>query len=138
MTTRQLSTGAMAADPETGGADLARGDKYPKVAPFTSMRWAGDLPEVELDAQLYRLRAIDGIGVDRLIEFAKKAYDRIWQKRISEDLVQVMAEFGQPPGGAVTLRLEDIVSRAEVVRKDVPMTRENRQKVWRANKAGVR
>jgi integrase len=135
--TRREATLAALAVPFMAAA--ARGeDKYPKLAPFTSVRWVDDKPEVELDARFYRLRAIDDIPVERLIDFSKKTYDRRWKKRLSEDLVQVMTELGQRPGDKVTLKLEDVTSHSEVVRKDVAMTAENRRRVWLANqKAGI-
>jgi hypothetical protein len=113
-------------------------DKYAKLAPYTSVRWVDDQPDVEIDGRFYRWRSINGITVERLIEFAKKTYDRIWKKRLSEDLVQVMTELGAAPGATVTLRLQDAGAQAEIVKKDVPMTKENRRKVWLANqKAGI-
>jgi hypothetical protein len=138
MTRRDLAAGVVAFLTVLGMAGPAPADKYPKLAPYTCLRWAGDLPEVEVDGQFYRLRGIDGIAADKLIAFAKKTYDRRWKKRVSEDLVQVMTELGRPPGDKVTLQLEDLGSHAPLVRKDVPMTHENRQKVWAANqKAGI-
>jgi hypothetical protein len=136
MTRREVGTGVVAL--AMAGAGRAFGDKFPKLAPYTCMRWAGEVPEVEVEAHFYRLRAIDGVTSEQLVAFAKKTYDELWKKRVSEDLVQVMTELGHAPGEKVTLQLEELDSRAPVVRKDVPMTHENRQKVWQANqKAGI-
>jgi hypothetical protein len=118
--------------------ELVRGEEYRKLAPYTSVRWTGDLLEVEVDGLFYRLHAIDGLVVERIVEFAKNRYGRIWKKRVSEDLVQVMTEMDQPPGDMVSLELEDIGSGAKIVQNDVAMTRDNRQKVWLANqRAGI-
>jgi len=138
MTRREVGTGIVAVALTISTAGRARGDKYAKLAPFTSVRWLGDVPDVEVDGRFYRLRAIDGFVVERLVEFARKTYERLWKKRVSEDLVQVMTEMGHPPGDKVTLQLEEIGSRSQIVRREAPMTRENRQKVWLANqKAGL-
>jgi hypothetical protein len=136
MTRRDVGAGFLAVDADVGAGGEARGDGYPKLAPFTSVHWTGDLPEVEVDGRFCRLLAIDGIDVGQVVEFAKANYHGIWKKRVSEDLAQVMTEMGRQPGDKVCLALEDIGSGAEFVRKDVPMTRENRQKVWLANQKG--
>jgi hypothetical protein len=118
-------------------AGAARADKYPKLAPYTAVRWDGDVPAVEVDGHFYRWRAIDHVTVEQLLAFARKTYGSLWKKRVSEDLVQVMTELGQAPGEKVTLRLTDADSKDEIVRVE-PMTHENRQQVWRANqKAGI-
>jgi len=118
-----------------GVAGRALADKYPKLAPYTAVRWKGDAPEVEVGDRFYRLRSIDRVTVDEIVDFAKKTYEGRWRKRLSEDLVQVMTEMGHPPGDKVTLRLADIDSKSEIVRVEA-MTHENRQKVWRANQKG--
>jgi hypothetical protein len=115
-----------------GSVRGASADKYPKLAPYTAVRWDGDRAEVEVDGRFYLWHAIDDVTVERLVDFAKKAYGDRWRKRVSEDLVQVMTELGRAPGAKVTLRLAAVESKQEFVRSE-PMTHENRQKVWRAN-----
>jgi serine/threonine-protein kinase len=108
--------------------------QYPKLAPFTGVRWRGDVPEVEVDETWYELIALNDLEIAKIIDFAKETYGQRWKKRIGEDLVEVLSKMEQPPGETVALRLRRLDNREELTLPEVPMTRENRRKVWEANR----
>jgi hypothetical protein len=110
----------------------------PKLAPFTAVRWSGEVADVEVDECFYRLWAIDGVPLDQLASFSKETYEGQWKKRISEDLVQVMTALGRPPGETVVLSLENLGEGRELLQKEATMTREKRQRVWLANQKSPR
>jgi RNA polymerase sigma factor (sigma-70 family) len=116
-----------------------------KTAPFAELRWlTGDVPEVLVGLSWARLVAIDGVSAADIVAFCKERYparpgmppDLMWRKRFSEDLVDVLTAMGHPPRELVTLRLLRAGStRPETV--TAQMTRENRQRLWRANVGGL-
>ena len=118
--------------PEGAGA-AADADKR---APFTGVRWRGEIPEVEVGGTWMELLAIDGVPAERIVAFCKARYPRpadvLWRKRFSEDLVEVLTAMKKPPGPRVTLALRNLAdsSRTEV---EAAMTSENRQHTWRRN-----
>ncbi|MBX3178425.1 MAG: serine hydrolase [Candidatus Hydrogenedentes bacterium] len=81
------------------------GDDFPKLAPFTDVRWGDSFPEVDVDGKPYFLYAIDDIFVDEIIGYCKLTYPDKWQKRFSEDLVEVLAGMGHKTGDTVRLGL---------------------------------
>jgi hypothetical protein len=106
-----------------------------KLAPFTDVRWSDEEAEVEVDGAFYRLRAVDGVTLEQLVTFSKETYQRLWKKRVSEDLAQVMTALGRLPGQTVILTLESLGPVRETLQKEATMTREKRQAVWLANVA---
>jgi hypothetical protein len=108
------------------------GQGFPKLAPYNGIRWNDSHPEVRLDGPWYGLDAIDDVSATDIVAFTKKHYpDDIWQKRFEEDLVEVMTKMGDKPGDKVKLTLHTLDTKEKIVRNDVPMTRENRQQIWR-------
>jgi len=109
-------------------------DDYPKRAPFTSVRWVEDAPEVEVGGAFRKLLAIDGVDVAEILAFCEKTYGaaRV-RKRFTEDLVEVLTLMGRAPGDDVTL----LLARAAGAPEKVParMTEENRRSVLKANNA---
>jgi hypothetical protein len=106
-------------------------DEFPKLAPYADIRWRNDLPEVMIDDAWYELRSINDIPVADIIKFAQDEFGDRWQKRFSEDLVEVMTKMGQPPKETVKLVLRTLENGDEVTMDDVPMTKENRNRIWR-------
>jgi RNA polymerase sigma factor (sigma-70 family) len=123
------------------GALLAAADPRPdgfvvgRLAPFTGVRWRGDIPEVEVGGVWSGLQSIDRVPTARIVAFAKDHYASrpdLWRKRIAEDLVDVLTAMGNPPHRVVALGLESLASGAvSTVRAE--MTRENRLQVLRRN-----
>jgi hypothetical protein len=98
-------------------------------SPFTAVRWKDTTPEVQLGGTWYELRQLDEQPTAQLVSFAQKTYGKIWQKRLDEDLDDVLNKMGHPAGDTVTLRLRMLDAQTEIQLK-VPMTHENRQAVW--------
>ena len=65
-----------------------------KASPFTAVKWEQDQPVVQFEGQWYDVQSIHGVSVDEILDFCKKEYDRRWQKRFSEDLVEVLTTMG--------------------------------------------
>ncbi len=116
---------------------LALQTGYPKLAPFTAVRWTeAETPEVQVDDEWCGLEQLDGHEVPKILEFCRRQYRDRWQKRFGEDLVQVLTEMGREPGPSVTMVLVDLETAKRTTRKDVPMTAENRASVLRHGIAG--
>ena len=101
------------------------------VSPFTGLKYEGDAIRVQLDGSWYRLLRMAGVPTERLVAFAKERFGALWNKRVAEDPVMVLAALGVKPAPTVDLLLLDLTTGNQVERPGVPMTRENRQKVWR-------
>ena len=107
------------------------GSDFARWSPFTSVTFGeGDDVVVTYEGQSYRWKAINGVTVSELLSFAKDRYDDRAEKRVAEDLVEVMCRMGHCPGDEVTLFLER--DGEEVTVNDAAMTEENRTAVWRA------
>ncbi len=79
---------------------------YAKVAPFTAVRWEGEVPVVRVQNRWSKLIAIDDIPIGRIVSFAVAQYGEKARKRFAEDLVQVLSEMGHEPNWDVSLELE--------------------------------
>ena len=103
--------------------------RYAKLAPFSDIEWVASekAPRVFVSGSWYLLQAVDDISIEEMTAFAKDTYAGKWQKRIGEDLVQVMSEMGHPPADVVKLRLKDTESEVAIVIEGVAMTSENRE-----------
>ena len=83
-----------------------------KASPFTAVRWDNQEPIVEFANEWYRLEKIDAFKTQDLLAFCKKKFGSKWQKRFSEDLVEVLRELGYQPDLKVSLQLaKDGVSK---------------------------
>ena len=98
-------------------------------APYASIRWNGDQPEVLLDDKWYGLLAINETATNDILEFSRSRYKTNWRKRFAEDLVEVLTLMGHPPGGEVALTLQPPGGAEAIVRQGVEMTSENREQI---------
>ncbi len=117
----------------SGVLSFAAAQDYPKLAPFQAIEWLGGAeqpPTVTLDGETYELLEIDTLSVENIVAFSRGAYGDDWDKRIAEDLVQVLSEMDAPPRDTVTLLVR--VPGEDEVRElsDVAMTEANRRAVW--------
>jgi CubicO group peptidase (beta-lactamase class C family) len=123
-----------------GGHRPVTKDGYAKVAPYTGVRWEDDRPVVRVRGQWSRLVSIDGLPVDRIIEFAQREFGDKARKRFAEDLVELLSKMGHDPEWEVTLGLEktDAERRGRETRAErdgqveqikIRMTEENRDLV---------
>jgi hypothetical protein len=104
----------------------ARNNAPPKLSPFTAVRFEDDQVIVTYDGQSYQWLELNGIKVDDIVTSSKKQFGGQWQKRISEDLVELLWGMGHQPGNTVKLRLLNLQSKQDVVVANAPMTTENR------------
>jgi len=106
-----------------------------KSAPFTAVKWEKDLPWIILSQEdkWHQLYAINGTEVYKITAYCRKKYGDKWQKRFSEDLVEVLTGMGQAPEKNVKLTLR---AGTKYVDREEEMTTENRKKVWEYNNTG--
>lgn len=76
-----------------------------KASPFTAVKWENDQPVVQFDNEWHHLEKLDAFTTKELLDFCKEQFGSIWQKRFSEDLVEVLQGLGYQPHVKVTLQL---------------------------------
>lgn len=76
-----------------------------KASPFTAVKWEKDQPIVEFENNWYHFEKLDDIGKDQIIDYCKKQFGDKWQKRFSEDLVEVLQGLGYRPNVKVRIQL---------------------------------
>jgi RNA polymerase sigma factor (sigma-70 family) len=133
--TRQSTSSPATTQAAPTTAALAAATTFPRLAPFDAVRWKGDVPIVRVENVWCELVAIDDLPAGRIVAFAKKHYDKLWQKRIEEDLVEVLTGLGQQPGDRVKLTVRDPNTKQVSELLDVPMTHANREQIWLARQA---
>jgi len=114
------------------GSPAVRAQDYPQLSPFEALRWEGDQPEVSLGGDWFAPVALDGVPVERVLDYCRRTWPDRWKKRFAEDLVEALTRMGQTPGGQMDLVLRALDTRKEVRRAGVPLTRENRERIRRA------
>ena len=107
-------------------------DGFALVAPFTGVRWENDRPVVCVNDVWSPLKSIDGIPIDRIMEFASHEFGSRAHRRFAEDLVKLLAKFGHQPKWTVTLGLEK--ADGQIEESQVLMTKANRDRVWESGK----
>jgi hypothetical protein len=117
---------------------LVLAQNYPRVAPYPAIRWQNTTPEVRVNDSWYVLLALNDIEVTRIVAFAKQKYERIWQKRFDEDLVQVLTELGHPTGKAVKLSLSDPKTKKQHTIPAALLTEANRGAIMEFKYGGGR
>lgn len=103
-----------------------------KASPFTAVKWENNLPIVQFDNEWYTLEKLDTHTTKEILDFCKQHFGVKWQKRFSEDLIEVLNEMGIQPNVKVKLLLNDGKQQKNVIGT---FTLENRQKIWDYNKA---
>jgi hypothetical protein len=76
-----------------------------KASPFTAVKWENDQPVVQFDNEWYHFEKLDHFSKEELLEFCKKRFGSKWQKRFSEDLLEVLQGLGYQPPSKVSLQL---------------------------------
>ena len=103
-----------------------QGDTPPKVSPFTSVGMHDDLVFVTYDGATYQWLELDGIKVEDIVASAKQQFGGSWQKRIREDLVEVLWGMGHKTGKTVELHLQDAKSKKKTIVEEATMSESNR------------
>lgn len=110
-----------------GGSRPTSEKGYAKAAPFSGVRWENDRPVVRVRDRWSPLVSIDGLPIDRIIEFAEKEFRTSARMRFGEDLPELLAKMGHAPDWEVTLGLETKDGQVEQI--NVRMTEANRKLV---------
>ena len=105
-----------------------------KLSPFTEVRFEGETPLVRFEGKWYELIELDGLKAARIVAFCKEKYDRKWDRRFAEDLVEVLEAMGQRPGRHVRLVLRAKETGLKVKVARAAMTGENRKRVREARR----
>ena len=113
-------------------------DDFPVLSPFTAVRVNGADYEVELENAWYRLVSLSGFSAAAIRSHCDERYGSKSEKRFAEDLVEVLDGMGCEVGEQVDLVLEDLESAERIEREGVPMTEENRRRVWEARNNAAR
>ena len=103
-----------------------------KASPFTAVDWENEEPLVKFEGEWYGFIALDTLSKDRIINFCKSVYGDRWQKRFSEDLVEVLRAMNYNPKKEVALKLE---KDGETYNKVGILLYGNRVRVWEHNVA---
>lgn len=83
-----------------------------KASPFTAVQWENEEPTVQFEKEWYSFEKLDHLTTKEILDFCKKQYGHKWQKRFSEDLVEVLHGLGHHPNTQVSLQLsKDGVSK---------------------------
>jgi len=98
-----------------------------KAAPFSGVRWENDRPIVHVQDRWAPLVSIDGLPIERIMEFARQEHRDRAEMRFGEDLPELLAEMGHKPNWEVTLGLMTTAGAVEQIK--VRMTRANRDLV---------
>ena len=114
----------------TGSVCFAMLREPPKLSPFTDVQFEENRVLVEYDGGRYEWRELDGIEVADIVASSQKQFGDRWQKRIAEDLVEVVWGMNHRPGKTVRLKLLNPASGKEKDIAAAKMTLENRQAVW--------
>ena len=102
----------------------------PKLSPFTDVQFEGEKVFVTYEGQTFQWLELEGLKVEDIVTSAKKQFRERWQKRISEDLVDVLWGMNHKPGNTVKLRLLDLPTEHVSVVENVPMTETNRSAIY--------
>jgi len=102
-----------------------------KASPFTAVKWIDEEPVVQFEKNWYNFEALEHFSKKELLDFCKTRFGDKWQKRFSEDLVDVLKGMGYQPNVEVTLQL----SKAGVSKRYTgKFTFKNRQDSLQYNK----
>jgi CubicO group peptidase (beta-lactamase class C family) len=119
--------------------DYAAND-YPKLSPFTAIRWQDTQPEVQFASaqfppaqgndEWFKLLSINDLPTADIVAFSQNTFGDKWQKRFEEDLVELLSRMGHPPQDKVTLVIETLTAPPETrTLKDIPLTTANRRAI---------
>ena len=111
---------------------FARGFNPPKLSPFTDVQFEGGQVIVTYDGQTCQWLELDALKVEDIVTSSKKQFRGQWQKRIREDLVEVLWGMNHKPGNMVKLRLLHLKTKRDFVVENAPMTEANRKAIRNA------
>lgn len=109
---------------------------WTRIAPYSAIDWhePGENPYVLVDGQWYELKAIAGIPIERVQDFAVKEYGgwQLAEKRIAEDIYDVLVAMGVEYPTSVSLKVQRFENGEVVELHRVEMTAEKRSQLYRS------
>lgn len=108
---------------------VTKSGHFARVAPYSGVRWKEGRPVVRVDKTWAPLVSMDGISVDRIMEFAQSEFGDRARKRFAEDVVELLTKLGHEPNWELTLGLRTSDGTVEYLK--VRMTEENRNLIRR-------
>ena len=113
-----------------GAGAGGQGDAGSKVSPFAGLRWEGEVPVVKIGSEWFKLVSLDGIPAGDIVAFSQRPYDRKWQMRFGEDLVEVLDGMDHhPENNTVQLVVEELDSPNRQTLDGVAMTKATRDAI---------
>jgi hypothetical protein len=100
------------------------------TAPYSAVKWLQSNPYVMIDGEWYLLVQLQGIESAKIASFCKNEYGEKWQKRFSEDIVEVMQKMGKSLPMAVDMML---IKDGKTIKRTAEMTKKNRINTWNYN-----
>lgn len=76
-----------------------------KASPFTAVKWEKEQPIVKFNGEWYQFEKLDRFSKKQLLEYCMQRFGDKWQKRFSEDLIEVLKEMNYKPNKKVQLVL---------------------------------
>ncbi len=76
-----------------------------KASPFSAVKWEENQPIVKFNNEWYYFEKLEQFTKKEILAFCKKQYGHKWQKRFSEDLVEVLKGMDYRPNIKVKLQL---------------------------------
>ncbi len=102
---------------------------WQRKSPFTDVRIQHGKIFVEYKGTLYQLEAIEGIKSDKIIEAAQKEFGSRWEKRVIEDIPEVLEAAGATASTNISLSLRELGTEHSTTIKGAEMTEANRQRI---------
>lgn len=102
---------------------------FPRLSPFTGVKWRSGKPLVELRGRWFEILAIDDLEIEAIVRHCQERHGERAAMRFGEDLVEVLSEMGHVPDRRVTLRVREPGKKTVRVHRDVEMTAENRERI---------
>ncbi len=112
-------------------AESSRPD-WKKVSPFTAVEIANEEILVEYEGATFQLISIERITTSELVSASKKRFGQRWDKRIREDIAEVLEAAGVESSQKVELKLREPDSGDVKTIPDAKMTKENRNKIYQS------
>src|SRR5262245_34828921 len=108
----------------------------PELSPFRGMRAVAKGLEVQVvDDTWYALESVAGVDTATLLREAERLCGKNAWKRLTEDLPALLGAMGHEVGDTVDLKVRDLTTKELRELPAVKMTRENRQRLARANRS---
>ena len=104
---------------------------WKKISPFTEVQFEDGGIVVKYDGEFYELSSIEGISSRRLKTVSMVHFGFIWEKRIREDLAEVLEAAGADETTTVRLELKNLDTGEIVTVAEAEMTQENRSVICR-------